>query len=356
MNSLSVPLHTRRMGAGGIDKCPIEQDIRHDRAPRRRHLRALPPLLRVPAKLQREHERPRPAARRGLRRARDNRADARRGGDAHWRGHRSRHRVVPQRSLARIQDRRRHRSGVVGTVPPARGLARRDGRDHVADGRARGRRRAGVGCAPAAADTRVERVCIWTPDKDLAQCVTGDRVVQMDRRSGQMRDESGVRAKFGVAPAFIPDYLALVGDAADGYPGIPGIGSKTAARLIAQHGHLEQFPASLLGERRENALLFKTLATLRTDAPLFDDVDSLRWKGPTQAFPSSIERLGNPRLAERVQLAIAFSGFRCCSAPHRRIAKIFRFCSPRSWAYTRLDDAELSPRPCRPAVDHGSCS
>jgi 5'-3' exonuclease len=153
----------------------------------------------------------------------------------------------------------------------------------------------------AAGDTRVERVCIWTPDKDLAQCVTGNRVVQMDRRSGQMRDESGVHAKFGVAPAFIPDYLALVGDAADGYPGIPGIGSKTAARLIAQHGSLEQFPASLLGERRENALLFKRLATLRTDAPLFDDVDSLRWKGATRAFPSSIERLASPRLGERVK-------------------------------------------------------
>ena len=128
----------------------------------------------------------------------------------------------------------------------------------------------------AAADTRVEKVCIWTPDKDLAQCVIGERVVQMDRRSGQMRNAQGVHDKFGVAPAFIPDYLALVGDAADGFPGIPGIGSKTAARLIARHGHLEQFPRELLGENRELALLFKNLATLRTDAPLFEDVDRLR--------------------------------------------------------------------------------
>jgi 5'-3' exonuclease len=152
----------------------------------------------------------------------------------------------------------------------------------------------------AARDPRVERICIWTPDKDLAQCVTAGRVVQVDRRSGEIRDEARVRTKFGVAPAFIPDYLALVGDAADGYPGLAGIGPKTAARLIEQHGHLEQFPASVLGENRDRALLFKTLATLRTDAPLFDDVDDLRWKGPTEAFKSVAQKIGNPRLAERV--------------------------------------------------------
>jgi 5'-3' exonuclease len=128
----------------------------------------------------------------------------------------------------------------------------------------------------AAADPRVERVCIWTPDKDLAQCVVGERVVQMDRRSGQMRSAQGVHDKFGVGPAFIPDYLALVGDAADGFPGIPGIGSKTAARLITQHGHIEQFPLEILRESRERALLFKNLATLRTDAALCEDVDRLR--------------------------------------------------------------------------------
>ena len=153
----------------------------------------------------------------------------------------------------------------------------------------------------AARDPRVERVCIWTPDKDLAQCVDGDRVVQVDRRSGEIRGDSRVLAKFGVAPAFIPDYLALVGDAADGYPGIAGIGGKTAARMIAQHGHLEEFPATVLGDNRERALLFKNLATLRRDAPLFENVDELRWDGPAHTFPSVAEKIGSPRLAERVK-------------------------------------------------------
>ncbi len=152
----------------------------------------------------------------------------------------------------------------------------------------------------AARDPRVEKVCIWTPDKDLAQCVQGDRVVQVDRRSGEVRNEARVLAKFGVPPAFIADYLALVGDAADGYPGVTGVGGKTAARLIAQHGHLEQFPASVLRENHERALLFKTLATLRTDAPLFEDVGELEWRGPTQSFPMIVEKIGNTRIAERV--------------------------------------------------------
>jgi 5'-3' exonuclease len=153
----------------------------------------------------------------------------------------------------------------------------------------------------AAADERVERVCIWTPDKDLAQCVVDDRVVQMDRKSGQMRNAALVRAKFGVDPAFIPDYLALVGDAADGFPGVAGIGAKTAARLINQHGHLEQFPPEAL--RDDRALLFKTLATLRTDAPLFADVEELRWKGPTIGFSSVALQMGAPWLVERVRTA-----------------------------------------------------
>ena len=151
----------------------------------------------------------------------------------------------------------------------------------------------------ASQDTRVEKVCIWTPDKDLAQCVVGHRVVQVDRRSGEIRDEARVQAKFGVGPAFIPDYLALVGDSSDGYPGLPGIGPKTAARLIQQHGHLEQFPASVLGDNRERALLFKNLATLRADAPLIDNVDRLRWVGPVDGFTAVAEKVGNPRLAER---------------------------------------------------------
>jgi 5'-3' exonuclease len=152
----------------------------------------------------------------------------------------------------------------------------------------------------AALDSEVEKVCIWTPDKDLAQCVTGDRVVQVDRRSGDIRDSARVLAKFGVAPTFIPDYLALVGDAADGYPGVAGIGSKTAARLIGRHGYLEHFPPGLLGENRDRALLFKTLATLRTDAPLFGAVEQLRWKGARDGFQTVAEMMGSPRLAERV--------------------------------------------------------
>jgi len=153
----------------------------------------------------------------------------------------------------------------------------------------------------AALDERVEKVCIWTPDKDLAQCVVGEHVVQVDRRSGQIRDEQGVRVKFGVTPALIPDYLALVGDAADGYPGIPRFGAKTAARVLEQYGPIEDFPPAVLGDHREHALLFKHLATLRTDAPLFADVDELRWSGPTAAFETVIERIGDARLAPRVR-------------------------------------------------------
>jgi 5'-3' exonuclease len=151
----------------------------------------------------------------------------------------------------------------------------------------------------ASEDQRVEKVCIWTPDKDLAQCVRGERVVQVDRRSRRIRDAAGVRAAFGVEPHLIPDFLALVGDAADGYPGLAGIGRVTAARLIGQYGALEDFPATALGERRELALLFKNLATLRTDAPLFADVEELRWRGPCATFPDTATRLGEPRLADR---------------------------------------------------------
>ncbi len=151
----------------------------------------------------------------------------------------------------------------------------------------------------AAGDERVGKVAIWTPDKDLAQCVRGDRVVQIDRRTKKIRDEAGVREKFGVNPAHIPDFLALVGDNADGYPGIPGIGSVGAARLVNRYGAIENFPPEVLGERRELALLFKDLATLRTDAPLFHDVGELRWRGPTDAFASWTERMEAPRLLDR---------------------------------------------------------
>jgi 5'-3' exonuclease len=152
----------------------------------------------------------------------------------------------------------------------------------------------------AAADKRVDKVCIWTPDKDLAQCVRGDRVVQMDRKARAMRDEAAVQAKFGVVPPRIPDFLALVGDAADGYPGIAGIGDVTAARLINRYGAVENFPPEILaGERRERALLFKRLATLRTDAPLFADVEELRWRGPTDGFAAWADKIGDARLLPR---------------------------------------------------------
>jgi 5'-3' exonuclease len=157
----------------------------------------------------------------------------------------------------------------------------------------------------AAADERVEKVCIWTPDKDLAQCVRDDRVVQIDRRGQKIRNAEGVRQKFGVEPALIPDFLALVGDTADGYPGIAGIGLKTAARLLKQHGVIESFPPAILGSSRDLALLFKTLATLRTDALLFRNVDELRWRGPTDGFAAYVQRFGDTRLMGRCQRALA---------------------------------------------------
>ena len=141
-------------------------------------------------------------------------------------------------------------------------------------------------------DGGVEQVRIWTPDKDLAQCVSGDRVVQIDRRAQVVRNEDGVREKFGVEPALIPDFLALVGDSADGYPGIPGIGSVTPARLVNEHGAIEGFPPAILGERRELALLFKDLATLRADTLLFRAAGDLLWQGPTSAWAACAEQLG----------------------------------------------------------------
>jgi 5'-3' exonuclease len=155
----------------------------------------------------------------------------------------------------------------------------------------------------AAADERVERVCVWTPDKDLAQCVRGERVVQVDRRGSRILTAAGVREKFGVDPHAIPDYLALVGDAADGYPGLPGIGARTAARLIARHGALEDFPPEVLGEQRDLALRFKVLATLRTDEPVFRDVEELRWRGPGAGFAERPEVRDDARLLERSRRA-----------------------------------------------------
>lgn len=157
----------------------------------------------------------------------------------------------------------------------------------------------------AAQDKSVEKISIWTPDKDLAQCVRGDRIVQVDRRGKKILDADGVRAKFGVVPELIPDYLALVGDTADGYPGIAGIGAKSAARLLEKHGPLEDFPPEVLGEQRDLALLFKRLATLRTDAALFADVDALRWQGPTPDFDAMCRHIGNERLISRASQARA---------------------------------------------------
>ena len=155
----------------------------------------------------------------------------------------------------------------------------------------------------ASEDKKVQKVAIWTPDKDLAQCVRGTRVVQIDGRRNIIRDAAGVREKFGVDPPLIPDLLALVGDAADGYPGIPGIGAKTAAQLLNRYGQIENFPSNVLGEQRDLALLFKNLATLRTDAPLFDNPETLRWRGATPAFAAWADRMEAPRLLERCEKA-----------------------------------------------------
>jgi 5'-3' exonuclease len=153
----------------------------------------------------------------------------------------------------------------------------------------------------AAPDARVAQVRIWTPDKDLGQSVQGDRVVQVDRKSGAVRNAAGVREKFGVDPAYIPDLLALVGDSADGYPGIAGIGAVTAAKLINQHGHIEEFPVEVLGDNQALALQFKQLATLREDASLFVNVDALEWHGPTESFAATAAELGDQRLVPRCE-------------------------------------------------------
>jgi 5'-3' exonuclease len=173
----------------------------------------------------------------------------------------------------------------------------------------------GAAAVAAADDARVTRIVVCTPDKDLAQCVRGDRIVQLDRRTKEVRDADGVRRKFGVAPASIPDWLALVGDTADGYPGLPGWGAKSAAAVLARYEHLERIPklagewdvpvrgaprlAATLAEQREHALLFRTLATLRTDAPIGVDVDGLQWTGPRAELAAWADRLAAPALLER---------------------------------------------------------
>ena len=177
----------------------------------------------------------------------------------------------------------------------------------------------------AAGDPRVEQVVVCTPDKDLAQCVRGDRIVQLDRRTRELRNESAVQRKFGVLPASIPDWLALVGDSADGYPGLPGWGAKSAATVLARYQHIEHIPklaaewnvsvrgalrlATALAEQRERARLIRELATLRMDAPIETDVQGLRWRGPRAEFAAWARRLGTPALHERASaLAAAVAG------------------------------------------------
>jgi 5'-3' exonuclease len=171
----------------------------------------------------------------------------------------------------------------------------------------------------ATAEPAVDRVVICSPDKDLAQCVRDGRIVRLDRRSGQVLDAAGVEERFGVPPASIPDYLALTGDSADGFPGLPGWGSRSAAAVLARYGHLEAIPAdgatwqvtvraatrlaATLVEQRALALLFRDLATLRCDAPLFETTEALRWRGATDAFAATCERLASPNLLERAQAA-----------------------------------------------------
>ena len=157
----------------------------------------------------------------------------------------------------------------------------------------------------ASKERKVKRVAIWTPDKDLAQCVRGKRVVQIDGRRKIIRDATAVREKFGVDPPLIPDLLALVGDVADGYPGIVGIGPRTAAQHLNCYGSIEKFPPNVLGNQRKLALLFKKLATLRSDAPLFKKVETLRWRGATSAFAGWADRMKAPRLLERCEKAAA---------------------------------------------------
>lgn len=156
-----------------------------------------------------------------------------------------------------------------------------------------------------AKDSSVLKVCIWTPDKDLAQCVQTDRVVQIDRRANAIRDAKEIRKKFGVDPPLIPDLLALVGDSADGYPGISGIGKLGAAKLLNEYGPIENFPEKVLGKRLEQALHFKQLATLRTDAKLFKNIKELQWRGPTASFPEFATKMGEPKLLERANAALA---------------------------------------------------
>jgi 5'-3' exonuclease len=179
----------------------------------------------------------------------------------------------------------------------------------------------GAAAAIAAADPRVEQVIICTPDKDLGQCVVDDRVVQLDRRKGLLIDRQGVIDKFGVPPESIPDYLALMGDTSDGFPGLPGWGAKSASTVLARYGHIENIPADVetwevqvrgaaklsatLNEQLDLALLFRTIATIVTEAPTMHSVDELLWNGPTDAFAALADRIGASRMIPRLERLMA---------------------------------------------------
>ena len=223
----------------------------------------------------------------------------------------------------RLQDAARAWTAeLLGQFAPARGGARGAGRGRVADGRARGRRRAGEPPPPSRPPTpRVDRVLICTPDKDLGQCV-GGKVVQLDRRKGAISASTRCGTKFGVPPESIPDYLGLVGDSADGFPGLPGWGAKRAAAVLARYGHLEAIPADVrrlgrhacaaagklaatLADHLDDAVLFRYIATTVADLPVLDDVASLRWTGPAPSFPAMCERLEAVNLVDRAARAAA---------------------------------------------------
>lgn len=179
----------------------------------------------------------------------------------------------------------------------------------------------GAAAAVAAADHRVEQVIICTPDKDLGQCIVDDRVVQLDRRKGLLIDRQGVIDKFGVPPESIPDYLALMGDTSDGFPGLPGWGARSASAVLARYGHIENIPSDVadwdvqvrgaarlsatLNEQMELALLFRRIATIVTDAPTMTSVDELRWSGPTPDFAALAARIDATRMIERLERAMA---------------------------------------------------
>ena len=283
----------------------------------RRHLRVVSPFLRGTGRNGCE----RPGRRRCARRARNCSVHGRARGDPHRGRDRSCRGVVSQRPVRRLQNGRRRVASFAGAVSDPRSRACLHGRDRLADVEFEADDALASAAAKAAREPAVDQVVICTPDKDLGQCIMGTRVVQLDRRRGVVRDEAGVVEKFGVVPASIPDYLALVGDSADGYPGLSGWGPKAAALTLSQYPHLETIPkdwqdwhpsirkartlAGTLFDGWNDVLLYRTLATLRLDVPVFNSVGALRWTGPSTDFEDCCRRLQSPELFAR---AISLSG------------------------------------------------